>query len=177
MSAVPKVIILTTVQDSRVLEKLADYGSVAPLVLDQSLHSTLDAMDAALDRYLPTSLAKANSAWLSPARELGRLLSLQIAAAGIHLESDRTPGAVFTHRDRRREGNPCRYDPVPWLVARNGVCDIAFRWGRYAGGVSCVAPIARASAHCFASYCPCLYLRSGGDFALRDGRCCCYHED
>jgi hypothetical protein len=64
--------------------------------LDQPLRSALDALDAALDRYPPTSLAKAGPALLSPARELGRLLSLQVARAGVPVEWDNLP-EHFSH--------------------------------------------------------------------------------
>lgn len=96
MKGLPETIVFTTVPDTGVLAKVANSGCVVPLVVDQPLHATLDALDAALNQYPPTSLAKANHAWLSTARELGRLLSLQAARAGIQVEWDRLPER-FSH--------------------------------------------------------------------------------
>ncbi len=96
MSAFPKVMFLTTVRDGDTLGKLRDYGTVIPLDLDPSLHRALDALDIALDRCPPTSLAKAKATWLPMAREFGYLLSRQVARAGVLAQWDRLP-EQFSH--------------------------------------------------------------------------------
>jgi hypothetical protein len=96
MSALPKVMFLTTVRDGDTLGKLRNCGTVVPLALDTPLHSALDALDVALDRRPPTSLAKAKATWLPLARDLGDLLSQQIARAGAPAQWDRLP-EQFSH--------------------------------------------------------------------------------
>jgi hypothetical protein len=83
------MLVLTTVWDSRINGRVGGSGTVVPLVMDQPFHAVLDALDAGLNRHPPTSIAHAHSDWLLPAQELGRLLSLQAARAGVPIDWDR----------------------------------------------------------------------------------------
>jgi hypothetical protein len=96
MSVVPKTLFLTTARDTDTLARLRGRGTVVPLILDADLHSTLNDLDARLDRYPPTSLARARTTWLPLARELGCLLSRQMAQAGVLAELDELP-EQFSH--------------------------------------------------------------------------------
>ncbi len=177
MSAFPKVMFLTTVRDGDTLGKLRDYGTVIPLDLDPSLHRALDALDIALDRCPPTSLAKAKATWLPMAREFGYLLSRQVARAGVLAQWDRLP-EQFSHIVLAAE----RIIPVDLIPCRDMLlgteCVVSHSVAVETQELSAVLLRSLKSERIPPTlHRPRLHARAGGDLTVRHGRRHCYPEN